>query len=477
MDVKITFLPDRERLALVVRDIQATRRAFPLAEIASRFLSREDLYLVKLELPPPTAERERDTFVQCLECKRVFRTRPSAEAHLLLDHLDKFFIIEQTEVEAPTGIFTCVARCGLSGTLLGPPNYHSYNEKIQELWSSRYPHMSKADYLAHIETLRDEALVEQWKEAVRKKTTYRLKDVPEGQEAAPPLTRAEAQDWMQSKLKPLVRESARCIVPGAQSRQFDDDALRAAVSAAWQRESRFPLTVLLALRPAFRHMRLHLFKVNAKETFVTAVPPMPVDVATAPEIVREIVLFLEAHPGLPRQQVLEQLRPGEDPESTQAAELLLHLGNLVATGGVIEFFNGTLALPRSGAGRPAGAAARATPPPKTADPAVIDEKGAVGEDAARSSAADISPSAKDIPTAAAEDLPAADNSPAATHIPATEEKPNPDPVVPSTEASASATALADAGAAMAAISSAAPAAASTPQERPLELPPVPEKAE
>ncbi|HPJ56494.1 MAG TPA: hypothetical protein P5306_01270 [Kiritimatiellia bacterium] len=347
LDVKVTFLPDRERLALVVRDIQAGRRAFPLVEIASRFLSREDLYLVKLEMAPPSAGAERQTLVQCLECRRVFRSRANAEAHVVQDHLDKFFHVEETEAEPPAGNFTCVARCGLSGALLGPPNHHGYNEKIQEVWSSRFAHLSKADYLAHIETLRDEALVEQWKESVRRKTVYRLKDVPEGEEA-PPQTRAEAQEWMGGRVKAMLRESPRSIVPGPQSRKFDDGALRAAVSAAWQKESRFPLTLLLALRPAFRHMRLHLFKVNAKETYVTAIPPSPVDLASAPEIVREIVAFLEAHPGIPRQQVLDQLRPGADPESSGAAELLLHLGNLVANGGVIEFFDGTLALPRSG---------------------------------------------------------------------------------------------------------------------------------
>jgi hypothetical protein len=228
--VKVSFLPDRERLALVVRDIQASRRALPLIEIANRFLGREDLYLVKLELPAAAEGAARQTFVQCLECKRVFRTRANAEAHLLNDHLDKFFAIEETEVEPPAGQFRLLARCGLSGVLLGPPNHHGYNEKIQELWSSRFAHLSKAEYLGHVETLRDEALVEQWKDSLRKKTIYRLKDVPEGQEAAA-MTRAEAQDWMRAgKLNALLRESGRCLVPGPQSRKFDDGALRAAVS-------------------------------------------------------------------------------------------------------------------------------------------------------------------------------------------------------------------------------------------------------
>ncbi len=345
MNVRVSFLPDRERLSLVVRDIQVSRRAFPLIEIASRFLGRDDLYLVKLELPAPAEGQERKTFVQCLECKRVFCRRANAEAHILNDHTDKFFTIEETEVEPPTGVFACVARCGLSGVLLGPPNYHGYNEKIQELWSSRFAHLSKAEYLGRIETVRDEALVEQWKDSLRKRTVYRLKEVPEGQ-AAEPMTRAEAQDWMRTRVNGMLRESGRSMLPGAQARKFDDPSLRAAVSLAWQKESRFPFTLSLALRPAFRHMHLHLFKVNAKETYVTAVAPVPVDLATAPAIVKEIVVFLEAHPGSTRQQVLEGLRPGADPESPEAAELLLHLGNLVANGGVIEFFNATLSLPR-----------------------------------------------------------------------------------------------------------------------------------
>ena len=366
LDVKVTFLPDRERLALVVRDIQASRRAFPLVEIASRFLSREDSYLVKLELPPPAEGAPRQTFVQCLECKRVFRSRANAEAHVLNDHLDKFFAVEEIETEAPAGAFACVARCGLSGTLLGPPNYHGYNEKIQELWASRFAHMSKAEYLGHVETVRDEALIEQWKDSLRKKTVYRLKEAPEGQEIAA-MSRTEAQDWMRAgKVNPLLRESGRCLLPAAQSRKFDDGALRAAVSAAWQRESRFPLTLLLSLRPAFRHMHLYLFKVNAKETYVTAVLPKPVDLATAPAIVREIVAFLEAHPGSTRQQVLEGLRSGADPESSQACELLLHLGNLAANGGAIEFFNATLALPGGGARTDAKKETDAEPPADSA---------------------------------------------------------------------------------------------------------------
>ncbi len=431
LNVKVSFLPDRERLALVVRDIQASRRAYPLIEIAQRFLSREDSYLVKLEMPPAEAGQPRPVLVQCLECKRVFRHRANAEAHVLHDHLDKFFTIEEVDCEPPAGNFTFVARCGLSGTLLGPPNHHGYNEQIQELWSRRFAHMSKAEYLGHIETVRDEALVEQWKDSLRKKTTYRLTTVPEGQEAET-WTRAQAQEWMSAgKVNGLLRESGRCLLPAHQSKKFDDGSLRQAVSLAWQRESRFPFTLSLALRPAFRHMRLHLFKVNARETYVTAVLPKPVDPNTAPALVKEIVDYIEQHPGVTRQQVLEGLRPGRNPEEADAAELLLHLSNQVATGGVIEFFNATLALPRGGAeAKPTATGGKAEPAAPT-----VTETGDPAELAAEP-AADTAPEA--LPEATAEIVPeAADVSepalPAEPVQSVTEPVPESVPATPSSE--------------------------------------------
>ena len=411
LDAKVSFLPDRERLALVVRDIQASRRAFPLVHIANLFLGGDDRHQLKIELPPPKEGEDRKTFVQCLDCHRVFLARANAEAHVLNDHIGKFFDVEEVEVEPPAGTYTCVARCKLSGELLGPPNDHSYNAKLQELWSTRFSHMPKSEYLSHIETVRDEALVEQWKESMRKKTVYRLKaeflpkpkpaegeatpapapapaeeapaepapeaapeaapaDAPADEAApapapeapkGPAMTKAEAQDWMRNRVKNLLRESPRCMLPGTMARSVEDPSLRREISWAHGRESRFPITLTLALRPAFRHMGMHLFKINARETYVTAIAPVPVDLAAAPDIVKEIVAFLEANPSATRQSLLEGLRPGANAESKDVQELLRHLDNLVANGNVIAFYNGTLGLPRAQAEKPKAEAAAEKP--------------------------------------------------------------------------------------------------------------------
>lgn len=417
MKVDIAFLPDRERLMLVVRDIKASHRAFPLVDIASRFLEREDSHVVRLELPmPKTPEETRKNFYQCRECKRVFTTRANAEAHVLSTHMGLFFAMEEVEAEPPSGTFTCVARCGFSGELLGPPNFHAYNERINELWSTRFSHMPKADYLARIETVRDEASIEEWKKSVSKKTVYRRKlalsqpgpaaeaapapeaavdasaepaetvaaptadapvadapamDAPveaapaaetpaEATSAAPgepaastapllgdPMDKTAAQAWIREhELARLVRESPRCMIPGTQARRWDDPSLRSAVDSARYREKQFPYTLLLALRPAFRHMHLHLFKINARETYVTAIPPMAFDEATADDIDREIMTFLRANEGpYTRKTLLDALRPGIALESPEASNLLRHIVDMVAHGVLAELFNGNLFLP------------------------------------------------------------------------------------------------------------------------------------
>jgi hypothetical protein len=424
MKVNVSFLPDRERLMLVVRDIQATRRAFPLMEIASKFVARDDSYLLKLELPQPKEGEERKVFWQCRECKRVFCHKANAEAHVENAHLDLFFAQEEQVGEAPAGAFNCVARCGLSGELLGPPNFHGYNERIQEIWSTRFAHVPKAEYLSKIEILHDEALLEEWKEQARHQIVYRLRlpeekpaeakpaaeekaaesaesvsekpEVPESPEipaeasveaaaeatetageppappaeapAAPadppaprlgePMDRKSAQAWIrENKTQRMLRESGRCMVPGLQSHKWDDISLRSAVDSARYREKQFPFSLSLALRPAFRHMRLSLFKINARETYVGAVAPKAFDEATAAAQDKEIVAFLREHPEATRQAVLDGLRPGAGAESPEGADILLHLDGLVTQGVVLVLNNGVLWLPKVAAAQTAGEAA------------------------------------------------------------------------------------------------------------------------
>ncbi|MEI6150133.1 MAG: hypothetical protein WCS01_13615, partial [bacterium] len=160
--IEVSFLPERHGLAPLAHRLARSWRAYSLFEVASLFLSKPEYHAIKLEVRPgPDSTVE---LFQCLGCKAVFLNRDALANHAFSKHFDRFCRKEETEGEAPKGNFVCVSRCGLSGALLGPPNYHSYNERVLEIHRTRYPGMPIEAYRQRIETLHDPAMIEKWKE-------------------------------------------------------------------------------------------------------------------------------------------------------------------------------------------------------------------------------------------------------------------------------------------------------------------------
>ncbi len=351
LPVEVAFIPTRDSLTAVVREIQTTGRAFPLIELAAGILSRPDRYLVRLGTRRAPAEAPALHLYQCRACQAVFPEREAALAHATAAHLETRYTREDVVDDPPAGHFSFVGRCRLGGELLGPPNYHTYNERLRDLHRTRYPHMAFEAFQAQIENVRDPDLIEQWKEEMRHRTVYRRIDQTDAE--ALPLAAATAE--FREKAAPgLIKESPRVIVTPDAARQTEDPRLRRTLEEAWAKESRFPLTLSLALRPAFRHMRLHLFKAGGDRpiTFVTRISPRPVDPARTIESIREVLQYLHEHPGSTRHGLVSDLRPGLAPDSPEAAAVLSPLRWLIDRGHVVEFFDGTLAVPRSsGRGR------------------------------------------------------------------------------------------------------------------------------
>src|SRR5436305_1199877 len=95
---------------------------------------------------------------------------------------DDFYTVEVTQTDPLKGNFSNVARCRLSGTLLGPTNHHAYQPQLRNLYETRFSRrMSFADYQRQIEIVSDPAVVEQWKEQARNVTTYHVKNAEPAQ--------------------------------------------------------------------------------------------------------------------------------------------------------------------------------------------------------------------------------------------------------------------------------------------------------
>ena len=337
LPVNVSFLPEQKRLASLVRQIHHSRRAYPLMDLANLLIHDPEGYLVKLELGKESGDL---ALFQCSQCKAVASSEEMIQQHILANHLSDFFDREEIETEPPSGNFPGIARCRKTGILLGPPNHHSYTEKVSEMHQSRFPHLSLDEYKEHIEVVKDEALVEQWREESRRQVLYRPKGDPE----AEPMDLRKAEAALARQVPELYESVHRAIIPSGVAQKLEDRDLLHSIHRIWTKESRFPLTMSFAMRAAFRHMHLHLFKAG-RVNFVTHVKPHPVNPAETVANIAEVLMFLKENPGSTRQHVLEVLHPSLDPHSKEAKEALQPLSWLIERGHIIEFFNGTLAVP------------------------------------------------------------------------------------------------------------------------------------
>ncbi len=337
LPVSVTFLPEQKRLASLVRQIHHSRRAYPLMDLANLLIHDPEGYLVKVE-----ANKDAGDFVlyQCKQCKAVAASEELIRQHLIANHLTDFYTKEEIEGEPPSGNFPGVARCRKTGILLGPPNHHSYTEKLNEVHQTRFPHLSIDEYKQSIEVVKDEETIEQWREESRKQTIYRSKADPE----AEPLDLRKAELTFSKEVPELYEVVHRAIAPSKIAQQLEDRDLVHAIHRAWSKESRFPLTMSFAMRAAFRHMHLHMFKAG-KVNFVTHVKPHPIRPEDTVDKIAEVLVFLKENPGSTRGHMLEVLHPSINPKSKEAKEALQPLSWLIERGHIIEFFNGTLAIP------------------------------------------------------------------------------------------------------------------------------------
>src|SRR5215472_3257468 len=166
LEVLVRFLPYPPAFENVVAQIKSGSVAYSLFALARLFLEKPVGYVVCLTSQESPLFQLGDNGI--VSADREFLERNAFR----FVHLD-FYKIDISETDPIKGNFSNVARCRLSGTLLGPTNHHSYQPQLRSLYEQRFSRrMSFTDYQRQIEIVSDGALVERWKEEARKVTTY-----------------------------------------------------------------------------------------------------------------------------------------------------------------------------------------------------------------------------------------------------------------------------------------------------------------
>src|SRR5208282_3339851 len=349
--VQIDFLPEERAFSKIIQQIKQGHIAYPLFGLARMFLERPERHRIRVRtLDNHTLIHQfGDDGPVAMEASALERIAFNAKK-------DDFYETRIVEKEPVKGNFTSVARCTISGKLLGPTNYHAFQPLLRGLYEQRFSRrMSFEDYRRSIEISSDQQLVEQWKEEARTTVTFQTKDQENPVVFETPA--AVEQHFRANYLASLIRGCLATEISGEVSRHLPDRGIMAAIRKARDRENRFPAQIAGALRHGLNQAGLHVFKHKKRILYISTVRPQLFDSnqGTVSTGLSAILSTIRSYPKISRKQLAEKVLTkvvGEkasdesnaayqQAKTTLATELIW----LAKAGHVIEFADGTLDLP------------------------------------------------------------------------------------------------------------------------------------
>lgn len=397
-EVQASFVPDDKGVDSLARQIKMTGRAYPLFEIAQMILQKPERYSVTLtSKKKPDGAIAQPLFVCALD-DTVWLSEDEAVRWILEKHFETFYQADKTKIDPPKGTYTFVAQCGMSGTILGPPNYHDYQVRMRKLHAERFSRMPFDVFKSRVKIVKDEETVKKWVEEQSWKIEYICLNLPEPLRLG---SREEVEKhFRETHLPNIVKQVETTRLTGTGSRGIRSQDLARLARLGWEDQRRFPLQIATVLSQQFAARGLQFFKVGKTITHVAVARPHFLDMEATPvsEGVRRIVDHINARPKINRRDLLAALAPtpapaeGSTPPSEQAeptpeqTAVIADLHWLIHQGHVIEFANGALETAKRPAPKPPKpekapvAAQPAEPIEATNVSAETSEPGTVGPD-------------------------------------------------------------------------------------------------
>ena len=358
---QVAFFPEDTSFNALVKTIRTSARTIELFEIARTVLGKPDRFVVVVARKPRPAgspEAAPQPIYVSVPDGIPFETEDAAVSHVLSNFLGTYFDSAEAEVEAPKGNYLVINKCGVTGELLGPPNYHRYNQMVQQHYNTKIKGMPFEVFRSRIETVRDPEVVAKWLEKMKKVTRYTSKaPVAEGQTAL-------AFDSLEEARNHLLTVAKDTVVKPVDNARFHGKALDSmprgeimmAIEGAYDRQSRFPLDTANQLRGRLRREHFTIFKKGSKGiSYVCAVKrKFRVPGQAFGESIGRLITFIEEHPlvkaGDLAAKMLDIHPPAEGatftPEQREKVmRMQCDLIWLVREGYVTEFIDGGLYAP------------------------------------------------------------------------------------------------------------------------------------
>jgi hypothetical protein len=364
---EIKFVPEPRGVEGLLKQIKSTAKTYSLFELARLVLEKSARYLVEFQ------RKSGPSLFQVVADGTLWLNESDAATRILSSQIEKFYRLERVSVEPPKGAFPIIAQCGISGVLLGPPNHHDYQLKLQKLHAERFSNMAFDSYKARVRMVRDEESIQKWRDEQSSQDVYFPLETPEGTEPAPLKNLAEVAEHFQKNhaATAIINPGDHFTAPG--SAPVNDSA--PVVIEFTRRELdnliRFPLPLANTLGQKLAAGGLQIFKAHENITYVSVARPKMLDRQANPvsESLAAILDYLESNAGKPRAEQWKALLAlptlPSDPALRESA-LLRDFHWLLLQGHVIDFASKGLEIPRRQPARPPQE--RSEKPPKNSNP-------------------------------------------------------------------------------------------------------------
>lgn len=335
------FLPEPAGVEGLARQIKHSLKAYPLFELARLVLEKPDRYRVRL------VRKDGPMLHQAVGDGSLWLSEESALRHACEAEFDRVFANEETPIDPPKGNFTCIAQCGLSGTLIAPPNHHDYQSRIVRLHAEKFSRMPFAAYQRQIQMIRDEAIIEKWKSEQSVKREFVQRTPAPDSEPLRFSDRSAALRHLRTAQGPeLILSPGDDFTVPASAITISDAPIQNFARQSWEKLVRFPLALSHELGRELTSQGCATFKLDSQIVYAGVVRPRTLDRSSTPvsHSLAAILDTVAAIPDAPRpeqwQAILTTRPPDSDTEEARKSRdhsVLADLHWLLREGYLIDF--------------------------------------------------------------------------------------------------------------------------------------------
>jgi len=328
-----TFYPEDTSFSTLVQTIRKSCRTIELFEVARTVVAKADRFVVvlarKTAAAPGAPSAPHAGFVISVPDGLPFENEEAALSHVFSKHLGNFFDSGRGRDRGAQGQFPSGKPLRRDGRIARPPNYHRYNQLVQQHYAAKVARMPFEAFKARIETVREPEAIQAWLEKMKKATRYTWKQPTAPKAAAPVATEAapaegaapaeptpaaeatpvpapiafdsfdEAKAYLLSTAKEkVVRAVEQARLHGKNLETVTPGEIKRAIEGALERQRRFPLDTANALRGRLRREHFTIFKKGSKGvSYVCAVKrKFRVPGQTFSDSIGALISFIEANP-------------------------------------------------------------------------------------------------------------------------------------------------------------------------------------